>query len=270
MNNKIIVRKKYHYVLDIIILIKLIWIVRIMKLYKITLLIIFLANFILPASLFAEDNSINYANYVPKHFLFVVDCSKRMNRKFNLTDSLRKIDLIKDWLPQYINKLPSDIPIGMRIYGHDDGMITFSKCDNSDILAYVGFEKKDRLEDDLEKVASSKETPLGLSLNKAINYDFNNISGLKEIILITDNDGNCKSKPCKLVVKLLRDRNDIKINVIGMKVKSKSTEKDLKCIALSGFGKYYNINNAKELEEALNEILIKNRVTTSPYSQVYK
>lgn len=224
----------------------------------------------MPASILAEDTSINYANYMPKHFLFVVDCSKRMNKKFNLTDSLKKIDLIKNWLPEYINKLPSDIPIGMRIYGHDDGMITFSKCNNSDILAYVGSDKKDRLGEDLEKVVSSKELPLGLSLNKAINYDFNNISGLKEIILITDNDGNCKSKPCKLVVKLLRDRNDIKINVIAMKVRSDSTEKDLKCIALSGFGKYYNINNATELEKALNEIILKNRLSNSAYSEVYK
>lgn len=225
---------------------------------------------IIPASILAEDYSINYANFMPKHFLFVVDCSKSMNRKFNLTQPLKKIDLIKNWLPEYITKLPSDIPIGMRIYGHDDGMITFSKCNNSDILAYVGSDKKDTLSETLEKVVSSEDTPLDLSLNKAVNYDFNNISGLKEIILLTDNIGNCKSKPTKLVIKLLKDRNDVKINVIAMKVKSTSVEKDLKGIALSGFGKYYNINDSKELEDALNEIILKNRLSNSVYSQDLK
>ena len=225
-------------------------------------------------SLFSQDYSynsdINYLDLAPKSFLFVVDCSKRMNRKFSMNDPTKKIDIIKYWLPYYINKLPCDIPVGMRIYGHDDEMVTFSKCDNSDIVFYVGTENRKKINDDLEKIKYSKEIPLGLSLNKAIMYDFNNIGGMKEIILITDNLGNCKSKPCQLIGKLLKDRNDIRINVIALGVKSNTIEKSLKFIALESGGKYFNVNNEKEIEAALNDIILKKSPSEKEFSKSYE
>lgn len=218
---------------------------------------------------FAQDNSTNYAEYVPKHFLFLLDCSKKMNKRWNYSETNKQYNDIKQWLPQYIETLPPEIPIGMRVYGHDDGMITFNKCDNSDIIAYVGFEKNKKIIDNLEDFGSSKEIPLGVSLNKAIRYDFNNISGHKEIILITNNSGNCKGKACQLVLALLKGRKDIKINVIAVNVKSKRTEKKLACLSNATFGKFYSVSNMEQFKKAVDDIVMKDFSKTNYYKPAY-
>ncbi|MEW5820028.1 MAG: VWA domain-containing protein [Cyanobacteriota bacterium] len=235
-----------------------------MKKFYLIITIIFFLSLLIPLKLFGQYYTENYDEYAPKSFLFVVDCSKRMNRKFNDEDEKRKIDLIKYWLPEYIEKLPFGIPIGIRVYGHEDGMITFSKCDNSDIISYVGTEKRHNIEQVLDKIDMSKEIPLGFALNKAITYDFTDVGGYKEIILITDNIGNCKSKPCKIVQNLLKKRNDIKINIIGFGVKSKSVEKNLKCLIADSSGEYFNVNNLDEFKTVLNKIILG---STSPCSK---
>ena len=186
-----------------------------------------------------------------------------MDKKLAMNNPVKKFDLIKYWLPEYIDKLPFGIPVGIRIYGHEDGMITFSKCDNSDIISYVGSSEGYKIASNLEKVKHSKEIPLGLTLNKAINYDFNNTTGLKEIILITDNNGNCRGRPCQLVTKLLKRRNDFKINVVAIKVKSKTTEKNLKCLTASTFGKYFNVSSKEELRDALNNIILGKKTSAN-------
>lgn len=218
----------------------------------------------------AQDYSQNYAEFVPKNFLFLLDCSKQMSRRWHYSETNKQLEDIKSWLPQYIEKLPPEIPIGMRVYGHDDGVITFNKCDNSDIIAYVGVEKNKKIIDNLEDFKPSSEIPLGISLNKAIRYDFNNINGYKEIILITNNTGNCKTKPCQLVLSLLKGRNDIKINVIAINVTSKKVEKDLACIANASFGKFYNVNNLEQIQKAVDEIILKDFDKTNYYQPSYQ
>jgi hypothetical protein len=195
--------------------------------------------------------------YLAKNIHFLVDYSKKMDTKLSKEEPENNLDLLNNWLPNYIKDLPFYIPVGLRIYGHNDGIITFNKCNNSEIISYVGYSNYDKLVNNLKKLDHSGEVPFEMSLIKAIDEDLKNVTGPKELIIITNNLGNCSNFDQNKINKLLQDKENLKINVIGLNIKTPVVESSLKALSSSGKGRYYNIKEKQALKNTLNEIILE-------------
>lgn len=130
------------------------------------------------------------------------------------------------------------------------GVRTFGGSCESNILFPIGnYPNKQILIEKVNSLKAMGSTPIELALNKAKN-DFKN-SGKKAIILISDGKETCYGDPCK-VAKELSKLGISAIYTVGFDIAEDGVQ-DLKCIAESTGGKYFEAKNKQQLINALNQ-----------------
>ena len=98
-------------------------------------------------------------------------------------------------------------------------------------------------------------TPITYSLKQAVNVDFAGIEGKKHIILLTDGGENCDESPCTYAIELMKQRDDITIDVIAFDLYDTEANNQLRCTALTTRGKFYSAGNSGELTDSLFDSL---------------
>jgi hypothetical protein len=98
-------------------------------------------------------------------------------------------------------------------------------------------------------------TPITYALQTAVRQDFTNVPGKKTIILVSDGAETCDADPCDAAVAMMRAGVNVKINVVGFGLTDFDANRQLKCVALSTFGKYYSANTAAELARSMQNSL---------------
>jgi hypothetical protein len=185
--------------------------------------------------------------------LFIVDFSNSMN---DFIGSKRKIEIAIDSLVRITAQLNPNIQTGLRVYGHKNGFNPILGCRATELVNPIKANNIGNIRNTLFQINPQGWTPITKSLKNAVNYDFAGISGKKRIILLTDGGENCDESPCEYAIKLMQERDDIKIDVIAFTVDDEDAESQLKCTALATFGKVYTAKTeaslAKSLEQALN------------------
>ena len=184
--------------------------------------------------------------------LFIVDFSNSMNEYLN---GEKKINTAINVLTSIISKLDPKICVGLRVYGHKNGFNQILGCTASDLISPIISNNHANICSALEKVHAAGWTPITYSLKKAVSHDFSGISGQKRIILLTDGGENCDESPCEFAVKLISERDDIKIDVIAFAINDAEADKQLKCTALATYGKFYKAENAQALLHSLEKSL---------------
>jgi len=194
---------------------------------------------------------INAENYSEK-ILFIVDFSNSMNEYLN---GEKKIETAINVLSSIISRLNPNICIGLRVYGHKGGFNQLLGCTASELINPIISNNQKNIFNSLSKIRATGWTPITYSLKKAVIYDFNGISGQKRIILLTDGGENCDESPCEYAIKLISERDDIKIDVIAFAINDAEADKQLKCTALATYGKFFKANNSEGLMESLEQSL---------------
>ena len=184
--------------------------------------------------------------------LFIVDFSNSMNEYLN---GEKKTDTAINVLSSIIARLNPKISVGLRVYGHKSGFNQILGCMASDLVTPVIPNNHANIFSALSKVQATGWTPITYSLKKAVTNDFAGIKGQKRIILLTDGGENCDESPCEYAVKLISERDDIKIDVIAFAINDAEADKQLKCTALATYGKFYKACNAQSLLDSLEKSL---------------
>ena len=208
-------------------------------------------------------NGQNYNVYTPQSYtqktinnkeriLFIVDFSNSMEEKI---EGKRKIDIALESLEKILPLIPPDIYVGMRVYGHKSGMTYFDSCKASSLVAPVDLNNVSAIQDSLSRLTPQGATPIAFSLKQAVSNDFGYFTGKKRIILLTDGGENCDESPCEYALRLIRERNDFKIDVIAMDINDKDAYNQLKCVALATSGKFYCANTSAELLNSFQDSL---------------
>ena len=198
---------------------------------------------------------------------FVIDYSNSMKPWINQAKKT-----ILEILPQ----ISSSTYVGMRVFGHK---ISNSTLASNNLFKNVAHSLKSTvggLNDRCyatEQIVSLKKvnisylvnamnntqigsaTPLTFALQQAAYTDFGNknLATKKKLILITDGGETCGGDPCAFVRRLVRDRNDIQIDVIMI-----NGLNNLKCLSEYTNGNFYRVNSMSGFDSAL-----KNAVTNS-------
>lgn len=223
---------------------------------KIFLFVLMLA-FIIPVSAKSDYNVLSPQNSVKdfeynEKVLFIVDFSNSMNDYLN---GERKIDTAINVLTSIISRLNPNIAAGLRVYGHKNGFNQLLGCTASDLVSPILPNNGSNIFNTLKRLNASGWTPITYSLKKAVLQDFVGIAGQKRIILLTDGGENCDESPCQFALKLISERDDIKIDVIAFAINDEEADRQLKCTALATYGKFFKANDAGSLMNSLEQSL---------------
>lgn len=191
--------------------------------------------------------------------LIILDYSNSMNGRIGYTS---KLIMATDALRYVLNKAPADAKIGLRILGFSNSSYSSSNnlslyeqeiCSATKLIVPIGQNTKENILNSFNNYASRGASPIGLALREAIQNDFTSYSSSKHIVLITDGADTCGDNPCLFLANLLKTRNDIRIDVIGITVKENEYS-SLQCLAASGKGAFYEIKNPNEFNNVFNSV----------------
>lgn len=163
-----------------------------------------------------------------------------------------KIAVAKTALHNVVGDLPDSSQVGMRVYG----ATVFKKsdrgaCTDSQRVVDIGPVDKPALNREIDKYKPYGETPIAYSLKQAVK-DLGD-EGKRSILLVSDGEETCGSDPCLVARDIAGNGIDLKIDVVGLDVDN-PTRNQLKCIADAGHGKYYDADDAVDLEASLGKL----------------
>lgn len=187
---------------------------------------------------------------VPDNVLIILDGSDSMG--LNTGNGLTRIAAAKRAILDTLSQTPGNVNVGLRVYGYDARPQT--ACRASQTLVPIGPNNRMQIASRIVGVRPIGMTPISYSLIEAINQDFAYVNGKKSIILISDGEETCDADPCDVAVDMVRHNVDVKINVIGLGLSDMDAIRQLKCVAMATKGKFYNVDTAAQLNNAVGDL----------------
>jgi hypothetical protein len=189
--------------------------------------------------------------------MFLLDASSSMLISDDGTST--RIEKAKNALSSTLDTIPSDVKVGLRVYGSQvPDTDEVNGCQDSQLIAKPAVNNISSLKSSVANVQAKGWTLMGKSLQD-IQGDFEG-GGTQTVILISDGIDTCTPPDaCEIAKNLKAGESKIKVNTVGLLV-SAEARAQLNCIAANSGGNYYDINDINKLQETL-EALAKREVT---------
>ena len=204
-----------------------------------------------------------------KETLILLDQSASMYEPFE--DSI-KFNYAKKAIIKILNNLSDNESIGFRTIGINPSRLrargfvdNYALCTATDKLNNIMPHSNQNIKMNLDYIIPSGTSPIEYVLNKAIKEDFSQNSDKKQIILVTDGYDNCNGDPCGYIKRLMLNRNDITINIVGIGASDNDFE-GLKCLTSASGGNIINIKTPYELENSISYITNKISIPETTYN----
>ena len=219
-------------------------------------LILFLL-FIIPAFAYNVFMPEEY-NYEKKSdkLLFVIDFSNSMTEYL---EHETKVNQVKEAVFSILPKISPETKVGMRVYGHTCNLIAYNACRSSELIVPLGFNNRENIVSEMNRLRPKGMTPITYSLKQAVKKDLSGYDGIKHIILLTDGGENCDESPCDYAISLVKQRRDIKIDVIAFNVDDSDDLAQLKCTADVTGGMFNQANTKAELFRSMENFTIPHK-----------
>ena len=163
--------------------------------------------------------------------------------------------MMKQILPQ----ISSDTNVGIRVYGHTCNIFAYNACRSSELLVPLGVNNSDKINSAISKLRPRGMTPITYSLKQGVNKDLKNLDGTKHIILLTDGGENCDESPCDYAIELMKERRDIKIDVIAFNVHDSNDLDQLKCVADVTSAKFVQADTNAQLLQSMQDLILPHK-----------
>lgn len=149
--------------------------------------------------------------------------------------------LLKDWNP--------DIDLGVMVYGHREK----GDCADIELVAPVGKPDVGKVTAAINDITPKGKTPIGASLQKAADA-LRFTEDPATVILISDGEESCEADPCTVAKELKSKGINFTAHVVGFDIQGNSKAlEQLKCVADSTGGKFFEAKDAAGLQTALAE-----------------
>lgn len=198
-----------------------------------------------------EDESKDFNN-INEKVLFILDFSKSMAEKVG---DKKKVDLMRQTMSEILPRINKKIMVGLRVYGNKYGFSAYDACRTSSLLVPISGQNSFEIEQKLAQTTPKGMTPITYSLNQAVLSDFKGFGGKKHIVLLTDGGEDCDESPCTWAVSLMKQRKDVKVDVVAFNINNKDDLDQLRCTASVTNGNFYQARTAIELAKDLNNSL---------------
>ncbi len=187
----------------------------------------------------------------PSRVQLVLDASGSMNRRIG---NRRMIDIAKDVLSSLVTTLPTDVHVGMRVYGHRIKEGARGACEDSQQVQPIAPLNRDRLLARIRAINALGTTPIAYSLQQ-VATDLKSGGGPQMVVLVTDGREECNGDP-KAAIELLKAQGlQVRVNIVGFALTDAAAQKQLaEAAALSG-GTYVTARDGDALKTALEDAL---------------
>ncbi len=214
-----------------------------------------LALIIIPVFAYEVYSPDNY-NYKEKgdKLLFVVDYSNSMGEYL---EHKTKANHVKEMMNFIVPQISPSTKIGLRVYGHTCNLLAYNACRSSELIVPLGFANSDSILSGMSRLRPRGMTPITYSLKQAVNKDFEGYDGIKHIILLTDGGENCDESPCDYAIELVKERRDIKIDVIAFNVDDEDDLAQLKCTADVTGGRFSEAKTKAQLFRTMENLTLQ-------------
>ena len=190
------------------------------------------------------------------NLLFVVDFSNSMGEYL---EHKTKVNQVKDLMYRILPQISPETKVGIRVYGHNCNLLALNACRSSELLVPLGLNNSAKISHSISKLRPKGMTPITYSLKQSVKKDFDNITGNKHIILLTDGGENCDESPCDYAIELVKKRRDINIDVIAFNVHDADDLAQLRCTADVTGGKFVEANTNVQLVNSMEDLIIPHK-----------
>lgn len=181
---------------------------------------------------------------------YILDASGSMEE---LLDGRTRMEIAREVLAERLAALPSDINVGLRVYGHRIPFDQEGACDDTELTIPIQQGSVAQIQNFLPTIVPVGMTPITESLRQVAD-DFNLEPGRKNVVvLISDGEETCGGEPADAVRFLQEVGIDFTIHVIGLDV-DENARQQLKAIADTAGGVYHDANSEEDLRNALTDI----------------
>ena len=163
-----------------------------------------------------------------EEILFIVDFSNSMNEHIA---GQTKLDIAVSTMKDILQQIPKHAKVGFRAYGHKTGFTPRQSCTASQLISPIQQNNAVNIYTKIDSINAVGWTPITYSLKQAAFFDFKDTTTKKRIILISDGGENCDESPCDFIIELMKQRDDIRIDVIALAVGDRDANNQLKCVA---------------------------------------
>jgi tetratricopeptide (TPR) repeat protein len=186
-----------------------------------------------------------------KSIALIIDASGSMNAK--LPEGRTRIDAAKAAVGEIVGKMPPDVRISLRAYGHQSPT---SKHDCKDTAVLVGFgglaNNRDAIVASTRSIKAQGYTPITYVLKLAAEDVGKEATKPRIVILVSDGKETCEGDPCATAKALAAADASLIIHTIGFAADS-AAKYQLQCIARVARGKYWDADSTGRLAAALGE-----------------
>ncbi|MGN7198168.1 vWA domain-containing protein [Bacillus mycoides] len=213
---------------------------------------------IIPELVIKEQNNGNVNSIKSKdkslNVEILLDASGSMAGKVN---GQIKMEAAKKAIYNYLDKIPDNANVILRIYGHKGSNNENDKslsCGSSEVMYPLQPYNKEQFNAALSKFDPKGGTPLALAI-ESVNDDFKEYTGdknLNVVYIVSDGEETCGGDPVNAAKNLNKSNTHAVVNIIGFDVKN-SEQQQLKNTAEVGKGNYATVSNADELYQTLNK-----------------
>lgn len=206
-----------------------------------------------------------YQVYAPEDFkynntgnklLFVVDFSNSMGEYL---EHKTKVNQVKEMMKKILPEISSDTKVGIRVYGHTCNVFAYNVCRSSELLVPLDYNNSLKINNSIAKLRPRGMTPITYSLKQSVKKDLAGEEGVKHIILLTDGGENCDESPCDYAIELMKQRRDIKIDVIAFNVHDSDDLDQLKCVADVTSARFVEADTNAQLVQSMEELILPHK-----------
>jgi hypothetical protein len=191
----------------------------------------------------------------PEHLLptveLILDVSNSM---WGRIDGEPKINVARKVMQDVVSRLPNNIRLALRVFGHRNDYREAGACTDSELLIPLATLNRERLMGQVNALHPRGKTPIAYSLQQ-VTKDFADIVGQKIVVLVTDGEEECGGDPLQAASQLAMSGLDVILHVVGFALTDDSTKETLKRVAEATQGRFIDAQSPRELEEALSKSL---------------
>lgn len=164
-----------------------------------------------------------------------------------------KISIARRVIRNVVSRLPSNIRVALRVYGHRKNYREIGSCTDSELLLPFATLDRERLINRVNALMPKGKTPIAYSLRQ-VTKDFAGVSGQKVVILVTDGEEECGGNPIEAAAKLANTGlNVIKVHVVGFALSDERAKEIMKQVAEATEGRFLDAQSSSDLEDALSK-----------------
>ena len=184
--------------------------------------------------------------HAESNVLFILDASGSMKKN---VDGKSRIDIARSSLISSVLSLPSEVRVGLMIYGARRAR----DCRDIQLVSPVQSNDRDTVILSMAGLQAKGETPIADSIMQGARSLAQLHGQHNSIVILTDGIEECRGDPCAAAAAVSRMGIDLKISIIGFTLGPKE-RRAIECVPNQTGGKYYEARDTAGLTAALADV----------------